>query len=196
MTLIGIYRMKANNSKKVHWMLNRWIAKNPDRHRGSADSRENTPVLRNWLCVVSGDISCKAWSNYFCCWGDNFDNCSSGLSWTLARPPLSSPSENDRYLSKYFWFALYVVSLVSRVYFWKMLILSRMHFAGRCNDKCKNLKSRNRMCGWKAGAGPGDGSCISCQLEINIVTFAWCLQPQLLPPARPGCDCSLVLHKT
>ena len=42
------------------------------------------------------------------------------------------------------------------------------------------------MCGYKAGAGPGDGSCISCQLEINIVTFAWCLQPQLLPPARPG----------
>ena len=49
-----------------------------------------------------------------------------------------------------------------------------------------NLNSRNRMCCFKAGAGPGDGSCISCQLEINIVTFAWCLQPQLLPPARPG----------
>ena len=78
-----------------------------------------------------------------------------------------------------------LLCLVSRVYSWKMLILSPLQFAGRCNDKCQ-LKQQEQNVLLKAGAGPGDGSCISCQLEINIVTFAWCLQPQLLPPARPG----------
>ena len=113
MTLIGIYRMKANNSKEGHWMLNRWIAKNPHRHSASAGLGKVLQFsgIELIICVMSGDISCKAWSNYFCCWGDNSDNCSSGLSWTRGRPPLSSPSAKWQiFVRTYSWFALSRVS--------------------------------------------------------------------------------------
>ena len=56
------------------------------------------------------------------------------FSWTRDRPPLSSPSgENDRYV----FVRYFLICFVSRVYFWKMLILSPMHFVVCCNDKCQ-----------------------------------------------------------
>ena len=116
MTLIGIYRMKANNSKEGHWMLNRWIAKNPHRHSGSdADLGKILQFsrIRNWLsasCLVTSRAKLEP-----------IISAVEGIIWIIAPQDWAGhgaalccphPQENDRYLSEHIPDLLCLVSLV------------------------------------------------------------------------------------